>query len=128
MLSRIVTELLGRIAASRLAAHEKRRDFTRAVVDSKVTIFLEGRTFRGRIHDVSISGAMLEPHCGLSVGDEIELELPNIPGRVQAQVMRRVKDKIGVRFSSPGVGVLIAGWSRGTSSIKVVTPAGDSGR
>ena len=114
--------LLGRKSAGRNAAFEGQRDYSRAEVNAKVTIFLEGRTFQGQLRDVSISGAMLEPHCDLVVGDSLELELANIPGRVQAQVMRLVDEKIGVRFTTPGVGVLIAGWSRGTSTATL--PAG----
>lgn len=110
------TKLGGCIAASLNAVGRGRREFSRAVVDTKVTIYLQGRTFQGRLRDVSISGAMLEPGCGLAVGDEMDLELPHIPGRVKARVMRRVNDAIGVRFLNRGVGVLIGGWSRGTST------------
>jgi hypothetical protein len=53
----------------------------------------------------------------------LELELPNIPGRVTAQVMRLLDDRIGVRFSNPGVGVLIAGWSRGASTTNTAAPS-----
>ena len=118
-LRRLLGRIFEMVVSSRHAAFERQRDFSRASVDAKVTIFLEGRTFQGCIHDVSISGAMLEPNCGLDVGDELEFELPNIPGRVTAQAMRLLDDRIGVRFSNPGVGVLIAGWSRGTSTTNI---------
>ena len=120
---RFLNRLFEKATNSQRAAFEKQRDFSRAHVDAKVTIFLEGRTFQGRLHDVSISGAMLEPNCGLNIGNELELELPNIPGRVTAQVMRLLDDRIGVRFSNPGVGVLIAGWSRGTSTTNTAAPS-----
>ena len=125
---RMISWLAGHIATSQKAAFERRRDFSRAAVDTEVSIFLVGRTFRGRLHDVSISGAMLEPDCSLRVGDELALELPNIPGRVKARVMRLVDDKIGVRFLNPGIGVLIAGWSRGTSSVQMAANRPDYGR
>lgn len=124
---RLLNRLVGKVTHSQRGAFERQRDFSRADVDAKVTIFIEGRTFRGRLHDVSISGAVLEPNCGLNIGDELEMELPNIPGRVKAQVMRLLDDRIGVRFSSPGVGVLIAGWSRGTSTANTAatSPSGN---
>ncbi len=124
---RLLNRLVGKVTQSQRAAFERQLDFSRADVDAKVTIFIEGRTFRGRLHDVSISGAVLEPNCGLNIGDELEMELPNIPGRVKAQVMRLLDDRIGVRFSSPGVGVLIAGWSRGTSTANTAatSPSGN---
>ena len=124
---RLLNRLVGKVTHSQRAAFERQRDFSRADVDAKVTIFIEGRTFRGRLHDVSISGAMLEPNCRLNIGDELEMEFPNIPGRVKAQVMRLLDDRIGVRFSSSGVGVLIAGWSRGTSTANTAatSPSGN---
>ncbi len=93
---RLLNRLVGKVTHSQRAAFERQLDFSRADVDAKVTIFIEGRTFRGRLHDVSISGAVLEPNCGLNIGDELEMELPNIPGRVKAQVMRLLDDRIGV--------------------------------
>ncbi|MFP6707746.1 MAG: hypothetical protein VCE75_17280 [Alphaproteobacteria bacterium] len=53
--------------------------------------------------------------------------MSSIPGRVKAQVMRLLDDRIGVRFSSPDVGDLIAGWSRGTSTVNraATSPSGN---
>ncbi|MDA1101901.1 MAG: PilZ domain-containing protein [Proteobacteria bacterium] len=105
---------------------EGRRDFARAAVDAKVTIFFENRTFDGRLRDVSISGAMLEPDCGMRIGADLELELPSISGRVQARVIHLSVNGVGVRFTNPSIGVLIAGWSRGTSAMSVVPASGGS--
>ncbi|MBT4043548.1 MAG: PilZ domain-containing protein [Rhodospirillaceae bacterium] len=92
-----------------------RRDFARADVAGEVSIIFENQTFDGRLCDVSISGAMLVPDFGAPVGAEIELELPNIPGRVQALVKRRSENSVGVQFANPNIGIIIAGWSRGTT-------------
>ena len=57
----------------------------------------------------------------------LAMKLSSIPGRVKAQVMRLLDDRIGVRFSSPDVGDLIAGWSRGTSTVNraATSPSGN---
>ncbi len=106
---------------------ESQRDFVRADVNTEVRVFFQGHSLEARLLDVSISGAMLQPASGMEVGAELELELPNIPGRVEAKVMRLTNDGAGVRFLNPGIGVLIAGWSRGTSTQASFAPAG-SGR
>ena len=103
---------------------ERQRGFTRADVNAEVTIFFDDRSFDGRLRDVSISGAFLEPDCGMGVGAELELELPNIVGRVQARVIHQSDSGVGVRFNNPSIGVLIAGWSRGTSAAAVAPAPG----
>jgi len=96
------------------------RDFARAEVDAKVTVFFKSQTFEVRMRDVSISGAMLVPDCGMRVGAELELELPNMPGRAQAVVKRLSDGSVGVKFVNPNVGVIVAGWSRGTSATSMM--------
>lgn len=103
-----------------------RRGFSRAEVDAEVTVFFQDQTFEGRLRDVSISGAMLEPDCGMDTGAELELELPSISGRVQAMVIHRSGDGVGVQFSNPSIGILIAGWSRGTSATAVTPSSGET--
>ena len=106
---------------------ESQRDFARTDVNTEVTVFYQGQSLEARLLDVSISGAMLQPAPLLKIGAVLELELPNIPGRVEAKVMRLTSGGVGVRFLTPGIGVLIAGWSRGTSATPVMATAG-SGR
>jgi hypothetical protein len=107
---------------------ESQRDFVRADVDTEVTVFFEGRVHEARLLDVSISGAMLQPIDSMTVGAVLELELPKLPGRVEAKVMRLTHGGVGIRFLNPGIGVLIAGWSRGTSTAPVLTPVDTAGR
>lgn len=113
---RIIHGLKDIAAGARESFLRRKRVFARADVDTKVTVFFQDRAFEGRLRDVSISGAMLEPDFGMDVGAELELELPNISGRVKAQVMRLSENGAGVKFSNPNIGILIAGWSRGTSA------------
>jgi hypothetical protein len=97
-----------------------RRDFARAEVETKVTVFFENQTFDGCLRNVSVSGAMLAPDRGMRLGAELELELPNIPGRVRARVKWLSHDGVGVHFDNPNVGVMIAGWSRGTTATSMM--------
>ena len=114
-LRRILHSLKGLAVGSGNNTRAQRRDFSRALVDTKVTVFFENATFEGLLRDISISGAMLEVDCGMQVGSRLELELQSIPGRVRAEVVRLTANGAGIRFSNSGSGVLIAGWSRGTS-------------
>ncbi len=115
-LRRLLLGLKNLTAAPRENALDWQRDFSRAEVDARVTVFFESQTFEARMRDVSISGAMLVPDCGMRVGAELELELPNMPGRVQALVKRSSDGSAGVQFVNPNIGVMIAGWSRGTTA------------
>jgi len=112
---RILIALRNLAAGRDAGSYESLRDFARTDVDVEIMIFLDGQSVAGRMRDVSISGAMLESELEFRVGAVLELELPSIPGRVGAKVMRLTDGGAGVRFSNHSTGVLIAGWSRGTT-------------
>ena len=95
-------------------------------VDAMVTVSFENRIFEGYLHNVSISGALLETNCGLRVGAELGLELANIPGFLKARVTRLSANGAGVQFANPNVGVMIAGWSRGTTAASVMSASRSS--
>ena len=126
LLRRILLGLKNLAAGPRGTSLYRRRDFMRTEVDAMVTVSFENRIFEGYLHNVSISGALLETNCGLRVGAELGLELANIPGFLKARVTRLSANGTGVQFANPNVGVMIAGWSRGTTAASVMSASRSS--
>jgi len=98
-----------------LAPEGERRRHGRSDVDVGVQVTLAGATFDARLSDVSISGALLACERSLPPGSHIDITLPQIPVPVAAVVVRNRGRMSGIRFDDPNNGLLIAGWSRGTT-------------
>ena len=127
-LRRLLTVAKNIVTGSQDSGFEALRDFARADVNAEVRVFLGGETLNCNLRDVSISGALLVPDCGMEKGAVFELELDSIPGRVEAEVMRLTDAGAGIRFANHSIGVLVAGWSRGTSSGAMAVGSGGNRR
>ncbi|MDP6875087.1 MAG: PilZ domain-containing protein [Alphaproteobacteria bacterium] len=125
---RILIALQDLVAGGKADPFESLRDFARSDVDVEIKIFFAGKSDVGRMRDVSMSGAMVESELEFPVGAVMELELPAIPGRVGAEVVWVTDDGTGIRFQNRSSGLLIAGWSRGTSTAPSGRPLGPRGR
>jgi hypothetical protein len=93
----------------------ERRRYSRADVDFDIEIERDGEQMGARIFDVSISGALLSPERALKIGDRIVIRLPQISTPVEARVVRANGGMFGIQFEDAAEGVVVAGWSRGSS-------------
>jgi hypothetical protein len=93
----------------------ERRAYARAQVSFDVVVRLGARRVTGQLRDVSISGAMLSVALPLKMGDQVQLTIERLDAPIQAKVVRRSGGCFGLAFDDPGIGVLLAGWSRGAS-------------
>ncbi len=112
----VLRQLLRRLVPGLgVSPHRDRRRHGRSDVDVGVTVSHAGDTFAGRLSDVSISGALLACDRALDTGSSIQITLPQIPVPVAAMVVRSRGLMAGIRFDDPNYGLIIAGWSRGST-------------
>lgn len=102
-------------STSAVASGAERRSYARAQVRVDVVVTYNGQQTVGQLRDVSISGAMLAVDLSLTVGDRLQLAFGRLDAPVQASVVRVMENGLGLAFDDPGIGVLLAGWSRGAT-------------
>lgn len=91
-----------------------RRQYARSKVRTEVVVAVHGQRVPGYIQDVSISGALLTVPLSLQIGDGLSLEIERLSMPIAATVVRLTGEDFGLAFDDPGIGVLFAGWSRGS--------------
>lgn len=116
MLSTFVRKFAGRKSGDDDLAPEQqdRRRYARAQVRMEVIVDAHGQRVAGSVRDVSISGTLLTVDMPLAIGDAVSIEIERLSMPIKAKVVRLSGDDFGLAFVDPGVGVLFAGWSRGS--------------
>lgn len=90
-----------------------RRSVARVPVHTVTILTAAGERQDAKMRDVSPDGAkIVSPHQMLP-GTQLTIELPDLPAPVTGQVVHVNGLEVGVRFDTPGSGLVIAGWAAG---------------
>jgi hypothetical protein len=97
-------------------ADEDRRRVERVSVNAQTLLTCGDQGENARLYDISPNGAKVSTARPLPLGASVELQLLEVPTPVAARVVHVSGTTAGLRFDTPGSGLIIAGWSRGRSA------------